>query len=65
MSVWNCQYFRHLFCDSEPEHIQGFPDGPQGPGGPQAGVRCEGCGRPTSLDDWVQVVSDVNREVAS
>jgi hypothetical protein len=51
MTTW-----RHLHCDNEPEHVQEFPDGPQGSFGPQAGDRCDGCDRPTALYDWVQII---------
>lgn len=48
--------WRHMECDNEPQHIQAFEDGIQGDYGPAAGDRCEGCGRPTALYDWVQIV---------
>ena len=51
--------WRHMHCDNEPQHIQEFRNDPQGGYGPGAGVRCDGCGRPTDfLHDWVQILND-------
>jgi hypothetical protein len=51
MTTW-----RHIHCDNDPEHVQSFPNGVDGSYGPAAGDRCDGCGRPTALNDWVQIL---------